>query len=180
MTHNGQTGFLTASHCTEVQFGADNTGATQNYSSTTTFAHEAHDPDDYNCGFRECRPSDASFFGLDAGNTRPITLGLIAKWPGIPYASHVYDSSDLWVVTEEEHGDLYVGTTVMKVGAVSGQSSGQVTSTCVDHWGDRATTTTDNANASGATAVAGLRGLNRGTTSRRGIRSASRAISRTR
>jgi len=130
---SGQRSFVTASHCTNVQGGAE---ATPYYQPTQTaapakIATEVSDPNYSSSkpgcppGFR-CRFSDASRAAYTATTTS--TLGRIAKTTG-PNNGSVTISGSLSITAE---GAASVGQTVGKVGRTSGWTTGKVTNTCVN------------------------------------------------
>lgn len=126
-----KTGLLIASHCTENIFGADHDTVEQTFGTANFVGVESHDPDDYNCGIWECRPSDAAFVETNAGVS--VALGQIAKFPGIPYTLFTYDNTSSWVITQATSGNVYVGTITSWVGDSTGyHDSARVTNTCTD------------------------------------------------
>jgi len=133
-TRNGVRGFVTASHCTKVQGGTENTAYFQPLQSTrpTQIATETVDPV-YRSTLsgcpvkRTCRRSDAAFAKYINGTTS--TLGSIAK-------TATTSSSDLtiaghWAITSNAASSSFtVGQTMNKVGRTTGWSRGKVTATC--------------------------------------------------
>ncbi len=100
------TGFLTASHCTQNLFAYDGNAFYQPPLGTYV-GNEKDDPQGYSCGIYDCNVADASFAQTTSGTN--VGLGLIAKEAG---SNFYYDPSDLWIITQVEHNDLYVGEQV--------------------------------------------------------------------
>jgi hypothetical protein len=121
------TGFITASHCTQNLFAFDGNAFYQN-SLGTYIGNEKDDPQGYRCGIYICNVADAAFVRTNAGVG--VGVGLIAK----QVSGMQYDPSNLWVVTEVEHNDLYVGEQVSWVGRTSGFQVATIQNTCVDFW----------------------------------------------
>jgi hypothetical protein len=124
-------GFVTASHCTNVQGGAEGTPYWQPLQSTSPvqIASEAADPN-YTTGGscpsgRRCRRSDSSRASYI--NSTRFTLGGLARTarPG-----RSLSITGQWTITGE--GVASVGQVVNKVGRTTGWSQGQVTNSCVD------------------------------------------------
>ena len=131
----GVTGFVTASHCTDVQGGVENTLYYQPLTAGNTFiGTETVDPlySRATCnaagirGNHICRYSDTSFEQLASGVTQ--TLGAIERTDSVNTGSLTIAGS--FRVTSE--GASLVGQTVNKVGRTTGWSQGQVTNTCVN------------------------------------------------
>jgi hypothetical protein len=126
-------GFITNSHCTNVQGGVSSpaTPYWQPLQSTspTQIATEAADPNYVSGGScpagRCCRRSDSSRASYAGGIA--YTIGRIAQTarPG-----RSLSITGQWTITGE--GVASVGQVVNKVGRTSGWSQGQVTNTCVD------------------------------------------------
>lgn len=135
---NGVAGFVTASHCTTNQFGADSDSVSY-VEGAAVIAKELHDPDDYECGIHSgCRGSDAAFFGpTSATENPPMAVGLIANPISYPLTQggFVYSDQGYWIVVSEEANNGYVGMPVSKVGKTTGWTSGEIIATCADYWG---------------------------------------------
>jgi len=121
------TGFLTASHCTQNLFAYDGDAF---YQATfgSFVGNEKDDPQGYRCGIYNCNVADATFVQTTPGTN--VGLGLIAKGAG----GLQYDTSDLWIVTQAEHNDVYLGQPFSWVGQTSGFHTDIITNTCVDFW----------------------------------------------
>jgi hypothetical protein len=124
-------GFITNSHCTNVQGGVNSTPYWQPLKSTdpVQIATEVADPN-YTTGGacpagRRCRRSDSS--RASYANGIAFTIGRIAQTarPG-----RSLTITGQWSITGE--GVATVGQTVNKVGRTTGWSQGLVTNTCVD------------------------------------------------
>jgi len=124
-------GFITASHCTNVQGGVEGTPYWQPLQSTdpVQIATEVADPTYVSGGScppgKRCRRSDSS--KSTYANGIAFSLGSIAQTarPG-----RSLTITGQWSVTGE--GVATVGQVVNKVGRTTGWSQGQVTNTCVD------------------------------------------------
>jgi hypothetical protein len=134
---NGQRSFVTASHCTYVQGGIENTVFMQpiffDLTGDPTIGTEAADPvygPRTGCpAGRVCRFSDAAR-AVYASNAAS-TLGLIARTTGVNTGSLVEAGS--FKVTREKTGKRFtVGSLVHKVGRTTGWTRAAVTSTCVN------------------------------------------------
>jgi len=125
-------GFLTASHCTQNLFAHDGNAFYQSYSGAYV-GSEKDDPQGYRCGIYICNVADATF--IQASAPQNVGLGLIAKATSYP-GTFTYDPSNLWVVTQVEHNDLYVNEQVQWVGSTSGFQLAVISNTCVDFWHD--------------------------------------------
>jgi hypothetical protein len=133
-TRQGVAGFVTASHCTTTQGGAESTPYWQPLQSTkpVQIATEQNDPA-YKTTLagcpagRRCRRSDAAFARYVNGTAN--TLGKIAR-------TATTSSSDLtiagrWTITSNATSSSFtVGETVNKVGRTTGWSQGPVVATC--------------------------------------------------
>ena len=124
-------GFITASHCTNVQGGNNSTPYWQPLKSTdpVQIATEVADPN-YTTGGtcpagRRCRRSDSAKASYANGITS--TLGGIAQTARVGRSLTI---TGKWTVTGESVAA--VGQVVNKVGRTTGWSQGQVTNTCVD------------------------------------------------
>lgn len=135
---NGQTGLVSASHCTSGMYGPDNN--TVHQLAGRHVATETVDPYGYTCGvLSECRGADAFF--APAGATS-MAVGLLARTSytnlgglGGGNGSLLLDPANpYWMVTAEENNDLYVGGEVHKVGRTTGWTHGAIKATCVDHY----------------------------------------------
>ncbi len=124
-------GFITASHCTNVQGGNNSTPYWQPLQSTdpVQIATEVADPNYTSGGTcpagRRCRRSDSS--RASYANGIPFTLGGIAQTARIGRSLTI---TGQWSVTGESVAT--VGQVVNKVGRTTGWSQGRVTNTCVD------------------------------------------------
>jgi hypothetical protein len=124
-------GFITASHCTNVQGGNNSTPYWQPLQSTdpVQIATEVADPNYVSGGTcpagRRCRRSDSAKASYANGIT--FTLGGIARTDRVGRSLTI---TGQWSVTGEAVAT--VGQTVNKVGRTTGWSQGQVTNTCVD------------------------------------------------
>lgn len=124
-------GFITASHCTNVQGGNDGTPYWQPLQSTdpVKVATEVADPNYTSGGTcpagRRCRRSDSA--KASYANGIAATLGGIAQTARIGRSLTI---TGQWTVTGESVAT--VGQVVNKVGRTTGWSQGQVTNTCVD------------------------------------------------
>jgi hypothetical protein len=124
-------GFITNSHCTNVQGGVNSTPYWQPLKSTdpVQIATEVADPVYVSGGTcpagRRCRRSDSS--RASYANGIAATIGRIAQTsrPG-----RSLTITGQWSITGE--GVATVGLVVNKVGRTTGWSQGQVTNTCVD------------------------------------------------
>jgi hypothetical protein len=124
-------GFITNSHCTNVQGGVNSTPYWQPLRSTdpVQIATEVADPNYVSGGAcpagRRCRRSDSS--RASYANGIAFTVGRIAQTarPG-----RSLTITGQWSITGE--GVASVGQVVNKVGRTTGWSQGQVTNTCVD------------------------------------------------
>src|SRR5256712_8309801 len=132
---NGVAGFVTASHCTDVQGGVEGTLYYQPLTASNTFiGTEIADPTYTRAtctaagihGNHICRYSDTSFEQLANGVQQ--TLGSIEQTDAVNTGSLTISGS-FRVVSE---GPSLVGQTVNKVGRTTGWSQGQVTKTCVN------------------------------------------------
>jgi hypothetical protein len=133
-TRQGVKGFVTASHCTNIQGGVQSTPYWQptQTAKPVQIATETVDPG-YKSTLagcpsgRRCRRSDAAFAKYINGTTS--TLGRIARTAST-------SSSDLtiaggWTVTSNATSSSFtVGETVNKVGRTTGWSRGRVVATC--------------------------------------------------
>ena len=125
---NGVSGFVTASHCSDIQGAADGTQYYQPLNQMTNehIGQEIADPGFFRCARgRKCRYSDANFSQADAG---VVTLGGIAKTTGPNNGS--LDIGGQFTITGEESG--VAEQTVNKVGRTTGWTQGKVTNTCVN------------------------------------------------
>ena len=131
----GVAGFVTASHCTDIQGGVEGTLYYQPLTSSNTFiGTEIADPTytKATCtaagvkGNHVCRYSDTSFEQLASGVQQ--TVGAIEQTDTVNTSSLTIAGS-FRVVSE---GPSLVGQTVNKVGRTTGWSQGQVTNTCVN------------------------------------------------
>jgi hypothetical protein len=133
--HNGQSSFITNSHCTDTQGGVDDTPYWQPLESVdpVQIGTEVDDPE-YVRGTgangcprgRRCRFSDASRAAYAPGID--FTLGTLAQTTG-PNNGSIDISGSFDIVAE---GSASVGQTVNKVGRTTGWTQGAVTNTCVN------------------------------------------------
>jgi hypothetical protein len=124
-------GFITNSHCTNIQGGVNSTPYWQPLQSvnSTQIATEVADPNYVSGGScpagRRCRRSDSSRASF--ANGIAYTIGRIAQ-TARPGRSLTITGE--WSITGE--GVAAVGQTVNKVGRTTGWSQGRVTNTCVN------------------------------------------------
>ena len=126
---NGVSGFVTASHCSDIQGAADGTQYYQPLNQVTNehIGQEIADPGFFRCARgRKCRYSDANFSAGDSAVN--FTLGGIAKTTGPNNGS--LDIGGQFTITGEESG--VAEQTVNKVGRTTGWTQGKVTNTCVN------------------------------------------------
>jgi hypothetical protein len=131
----GVNGFVTCSHCTDIQGGVEGTVYHQHLASGTTnrVGLEIADPT-YFTGSpcpsgRRCRRSDSAFVQVPHPSGPSVTqsLGFVAR-PNS--GSFAWNGTNTFRITAE--ADPLVGQTIIKVGRTTGRSSGPVTSTCVN------------------------------------------------
>jgi hypothetical protein len=125
----GQSGFITASHCSGVKFGYD---VKHYYQGGGHIGNEGIDPEVFPCAesLRGCRNSDA-MLGLYAGGVssdfgyiaKPITRNTGSTTIDAVYPRFRIVSEFNWAVT---------GETLEKVGRTTGWSGGQVVDGCLD------------------------------------------------
>ena len=132
---SGTAGFLTASHCTDIQGGVESTQYYQPLTAGGNFiGTEIADPvyTKAKCqgagihGNKVCRYSDSSFEQLASGVTQD--LGSIEKTDSVNTGS--LNIAGSFRITSE--GPSVVGQTVNKVGRTTGWTQGVVTNTCVN------------------------------------------------
>lgn len=131
----GDTGFITASHCTNKQGGVEGTQYYQPLSSVdgTVVATEVKDPT-YSSNLpgcprgHKCRYSDASF-AAETG-ARAFDLGHIAQTSG--GAGSVTFAGTYWNITATATGNGVVDDTRGKVGRTTGYTTGTVSASCRD------------------------------------------------
>lgn len=129
--YSGYPGFVTASHCTQWEFGVDGTTAYSHFPGNLV-AHEGLDPAGYQCGFTNyCRGSDASFFIFDNGYTAN-SLGLIAR--PMSGSTTIDPSNPYFIIVDATAANAWVGMPVQKIGWYTGWTSGSIDATCVDHY----------------------------------------------
>jgi hypothetical protein len=136
--HNGQSSFITNSHCTNDQGGTEGTPYWQPLQSVdpVQVGTEVDDPT-YVWGptsdgcprGRRCRFSDASRAAYAPGIS--FQLGIIARTTGANNNSFTIDPANPSFSIRRE-GNASVGQTVNKVGRTSGWTQGPVTRTCVN------------------------------------------------
>ena len=150
MTANGThsvygSGFMTASHCTDVWGGAaDSTDFFQPWSFSENIGVEVVDAPTYTgspCpGGRVCMQADVAFIKYNAGSTGEF--GAVAQ-PSAECTSDCTDNPILTISSTNPRWFIYLNNTnsystgvgVQKVGRTTGWTSGQVTNTCYD-WND--------------------------------------------
>ena len=131
-TSNGQSSFVTASHCTNKQGGTEGTLYYQNLASTANsfIGTEVDDPVYFRGGAcprgRRCRYSDASRAAYASGVS--FTLGGIAATSGANNGS-ITITGTLSITAE---GSAVVGQAASKIGRTTGWTRGSVTNTCVN------------------------------------------------
>jgi hypothetical protein len=133
----GVQGFVTNSHCTNIQGGVEGTVYHQPLASgiTNRVGLEIADPR-YFTGWpcpsgRRCRYSDSAFVRVPhpSGPATSVNRGYIAR---TPYGSYTWDGISRYRITSELlSGSPLVGTPVTKVGRTTGRTSGTVTRACV-------------------------------------------------
>jgi hypothetical protein len=130
---NGVTGFVTASHCSDTVYGADQSGAsTYSAGNAGAFATEAVDPGPINCQSRinqgsagqNCRRSDSLFARTNSPSD--VQLGRIY----LTNAGSLNISGSLQVSGTVAYPGL--NQAVSKTGRTTGTTNGRVTQTCVD------------------------------------------------
>jgi hypothetical protein len=134
LAENGDTGFVTASHCSDRQGAVDGTTYYQPLDQVASdfIGTEIADPpyvrNRQGCPKgRKCRMSDANF-SLGSG-PRALTLGAIARTTGLN--SLVIDAANpTFAITGESVAGG--GALVNKVGRTTGWTRGTVTNTCVN------------------------------------------------
>ena len=148
-TVNSVNRFVTAAHCSDVQYGTDGATIRQGpYADAPILGTEISDPVGGNCPSPPwfgaiCRASDAALFAFAAG-APPVEIGLIAKTqfrsgPGknAAYGSKAFDQSSSYFVIDALDNNSWVpGTPVDKIGHTSGWTYGPVLNTCFDYFGD--------------------------------------------
>ncbi|OLD20466.1 MAG: hypothetical protein AUI91_06810 [Acidobacteria bacterium 13_1_40CM_3_56_11] len=115
---NGVSGFVTASHCSDIQGAADGTQYYQPRNQVTDehIGQEIADPGFFRCARgRKCRYSDANFSAGDSAVN--FTLGGIAKTTTEPTNNGSLDIGGQFTIIGEESG--VAGHTVNKVGRTS-------------------------------------------------------------
>lgn len=130
-------GFVTNSHCTNVQGGEEGTKFYQPSETGTNFiGTEYSDPDYFSVSpcpsGRLCRYSDSSFESYDSGvDTRD---GRIARttYRGRTTGSLVISPSDPFFLIRAEAGNPVQSEELNKVGQTTGWTYGDVTQTCTD------------------------------------------------
>lgn len=131
-TSNGQSSFVTASHCTNKQGGTEGTLYYQNLASTANsfIGTEVDDPVYFRGGAcpkgRKCRYSDAARAAYASGVS--FTLGGIAATSGANNGS-ITIAGTLSVTGE---GSAVVGDAANKIGRTTGWTRGTVSATCVN------------------------------------------------
>lgn len=123
---SGVRGFVTNSHCTDVEGRATGMEFFQNR-SPFRIGVETVDPGFFTGGAcpagKRCRRSDSAFARYD--DLIPATRGDIAR---APFGSHLWNGIDLFRITSR--GAPIQGQAVVKVGRTTGRSTGTVTNTC--------------------------------------------------
>ena len=135
VTQNGQTHFVTNSHCTATQGGVENTVYYQPTSTVapSAIATEVKDPNYVRGGgagcpkSKRCRVSDSSLALYNAGVS--ATVGGIATTNG----SNLTITGTVNISAEATGtSPVPVGQSVTKTGRTTGTSTGNVTNTCVN------------------------------------------------
>jgi hypothetical protein len=125
-TLNGVKGFVTNSHCTDVQGGVESTNFYQTLNllppDLALVAVETVDPS-YGTGL--VRESDSAF--ADLVDDAYYAQGVIAK----PSTGTAWNGTDAYHVTSKRAPVL--GETVYKVGRTTGRTSASVTATCANY-----------------------------------------------
>jgi hypothetical protein len=130
---SGEEVFLTASHCSEVRYGPDDS---EWYQPKTTFTPrvgiETEDPDGFTCDGLPCRYSDVSLVTAE----KAFDLGTVAttEYSGgssVDGSLKIYHDHPRWTARGQSSGSL-VGERVDKVGRTTGWTHGQVDDTCYD------------------------------------------------
>lgn len=127
---SGIAGFVTASHCTEIQGGVENTPYWQPLEASDTFiGTEIVDPlYRWFLGCprgRVCRYSDSAFARLASGVS--FGLGSLARTEGLGALTIVGNFQITAEATRQLRGEI-----LNKVGRTTGWSQGPITSTCVN------------------------------------------------
>jgi hypothetical protein len=126
----GITGFVTNSHCTNVEASPDGTRYAQP-SGRTYLATETTDPNRFEGGDcppgRVCRFSDSAF--VRWGTKKDASLARIAR-PSAPGSLRLANATHRFAINAV--GVTEVGDTVNKVGRTTGWTFGQVIDTCAD------------------------------------------------
>ncbi len=131
---NGQRGFVTASHCSDVQGSVDGTTYYQplDQIANDLIGNEVADPpyvrNRNGCPRgRKCRVSDSNFSSI--AGPRALTVGAIARTTGLNSLT-IDAANPTFTITSE--GTAGVGATANKVGRTTGWTRGTVTNTCVN------------------------------------------------
>ena len=131
---SGESGFVTASHCSDRQGSVDGTTYYQPLDQVsadvigTEIADPAYVRNKAGCPKgRKCRRSDANF--SQAQGPRTFALGAIARTTGLGSLA-IDPTNPAFQVTGE--GTAVVGATANKVGRTTGWTRGTVTATCAD------------------------------------------------
>jgi hypothetical protein len=134
-TLNGQSSFITNSHCTATQGGVENTNYYQPTSTInpTIIATEVADPLYFKGGVcpkgKKCRYSDSSRAVYKAGIA--FDLGGIAQVGGAG-SLNITGTTNITAENDGTRTPLAVGQSATKVGRTTGMSTGNVTNTCVN------------------------------------------------
>lgn len=129
---SGVTGFVSNSHCNEVQGGVQDTLIYQPFwaAGVTWIGTETVDPTYVAGGScpagRVCRSSDSAFYASSAH--APTEQGSIARTE--PGAGIAWNFQNKWSIVAE--GDAVVGQTIVKQGRTTGRTSGPVDGVCVN------------------------------------------------
>jgi hypothetical protein len=128
----GQAGFVTNSHCTATRGVVDGSVFSQATvsSNINRFGVEAADPPYTPCDGRLCRYSDAAFIGRNGGQS-PATLPASADFGYLATSDGSFTIFNRYHVVAEVPFTLE-GEHLTKVGATTGETSGEVSDTCVD------------------------------------------------
>jgi hypothetical protein len=133
-TSGGQNSMITASHCTNIQGGVENTPYYQPLQSSqpTQVAREVADPPYLRNGpgcpkGRVCRRSDAARALYINGVSGAV--GVIAKTSGL---GSLEVNGTFSITSDDANNSTPVGATVNKVGRTTGWTAGTMTNKCVN------------------------------------------------
>lgn len=142
--------FVTAAHCTEIQYAVDSAVISQPFVTPagTRIGTEISDPTPSNCYlsyyafWARCRASDAALFSVASGVQAEV--GLIARTTTRSQSGSAASGTTLawdqtnpyWVIDAVEQNNWYVGLAVDKAGLTSGWTWGIITNSCEDYLGE--------------------------------------------